>query len=443
MVKAGIERAILTLALRDKSILYEVFSEGIKGIHFGIKGNNVIYTVISHLVFNEGVESLDAMLIYNTIPVDTKEFVDELGGIEYIESLFKSCIVNNLAIYVKQLKEAYKTRKVIELMNKSLEDIEDLKGFEEVMGEFDLKVSELMLEGNKSKTYKVGTSMEERLKERAENPKDIYGYKIGWNKFDRISQGFQSNDLVVVVGESKTGKSTLLTNWTNILVKSGLCGVYFDTEMDDEEFDDRLLSIESSVPFEEIRNGKYSIDTEYGTAQNKMLAIKEAIERIKEYKLFHEYIPEFNMESVMSLSKKHKKENNVDFIVFDYIKMPKEDMGKQKNTNEYEKLGYITTCLKDLAGMLKIPILTACQSNRSQIGNTDPDAGSIQGSYKILQLASKLYFIRNKTDYELTSEGYRFGNQVLHIKFQRHGGAGENINIQFDKAICKQKEVSE
>lgn len=439
--RPGIERAVLSLALRDDNILSQLINENIQAKHFSIKGNSIIYNIILHLKFNLNIEKLDAMLMYSTVKDEkAKESLDELGGIEYIDTLFNSYIVNNLDFYIKELKESYKNREIYSKLLKAKEIIEDNGSIEETVNTLQNEVSDIILEDNETKEYKIGTNLRERMEERKEHPQEVYGYKVGWKRFDKISQGMQDNDLLVICAEPKTGKSTLLTNWAYSLCESGLSGAYFDTEMSDEEFEDRLLSIVSGVVFEEIRNGMCYIDTQNGKAIDKVSQINSAMDIIEKLELYHEYMPDFNIESVTAKAKKYKREKEIDFLMFDYIKLPTNEA--TKNVKEYEKLGYFTTCLKDLAGVLSIPVITACQTNRNQLGTTEPDASAIGGSFRILQMASKLYFLRNKTDYELQNEGLAYGNQVLHVAYQRHGGTGEKIYIQNDKPILRMSEVS-
>lgn len=137
-----------------------------------------------------------------------------------------------------------------------------------------------------------------------------------------------------------------------------------------------------------------------------------------------------------------KIQEQIDYCIFDYIKMPSSDVSGLNNAQEHQRLGFFTTCLKNMAGICDIPVITACQANRSELGNTNPDASSIGGSYRILQLATKLMFLRNKTDNELLIEGYAKGNQVLHIKYQRNGQGDMAVDVQFDRPILSMREVS-
>ena len=91
---------------------------------------------------------------------------------------------------------------------------------------------------------------------------------------------------------------------------------------------------------------------------------------------------------------------------------------------------------------MKIPIFTACQSNRSDLNTSTPDASNIGGSYRILQLATKLIFLVNKTDEMIAKDGFHNGNQQIIIKYQRNGASDcSPINIMYDKPILRQCEI--
>ena len=105
-------------------------------------------------------------------------------------------------------------------------------------------------------------------------------------------------------------------------------------------------------------------------------------------------------------------------------------------------LGFIASGLKDLAGTLKIPIYSACQENRSNPKETKKDETNVGGSDRILQLATKLIFLVNKSEEDILKEGQINGNQFMYIAYQRNGESDcPPINIFFDKPRLTQKEV--
>ena len=128
-------------------------------------------------------------------------------------------------------------------------------------------------------------------------------------------------------------------------------------------------------------------------------------------------------------------------LFFDYIKIPS-NQADFRTAQEYQKLGFFTSGLKDLAGILQIPVISACQANKEDVGSEGPNENNIGGSYRILQLASKLMFLYNKSEERIAKDGFQNGNQQLYIKFQRNGESDcPPINIMFDKPIIRQTEV--
>ena len=109
---------------------------------------------------------------------------------------------------------------------------------------------------------------------------------------------------------------------------------------------------------------------------------------------------------------------------------------------EYQALGFFTSGLKEMAGIINVPVFTAAQTNRNHLNSNTTDASNIGGSYRILLFDSKLVFLVNKSDESIAREGYANGNQQLIIKYQRNGASDcDPINIMFHKEILRQVEV--
>lgn len=430
------ERNILNIVMKNNDNLVLCSAQDLYAEHFAVEANQILYSVICYLTQN-GVKHFDSNTIYSVITdANALEVMNGIGGRNYIDGLLEQATIeDNLKLNIDLVKECNTKRMIYALGKQIQEEVIETKDIQKTMADLQSKLLTLSLDTeSKAEVYQFGDSAYERLKQRMDNPCDTFGYKIGWDNFDRITQGMGSNDLVVLVGPSKTGKSTWLLNVSDALsVKSGLKGLYIDTEMKDDEQEDRLVAIVSGVPFEEIRNGKFGQDTDYGLAEDKKQKVFDAIDLMKNTKMFHKYIPDFTIDKVSALIRKYKIQEDIDYVIFDYIKMPSSDVNSLSTAQEYQRLGYFTTCLKDMAGICGIPVITACQTNRNDLNTLDPDASSIGGSYRILQLATKCLFIRNKTLQELETENYRLGNQKLHIKYQRNGSGDEAIDVLFDR----------
>ena len=93
---------------------------------------------------------------------------------------------------------------------------------------------------------------------------------------------------------------------------------------------------------------------------------------------------------------------------------------------EYQLLGDITTVLKDLAGQLNIPAVTAVQINRS---------GQIADSDRIARFGDVIAQWMSKKPEDLEKDGYQAGTHKLVVRDTRRGGATpeEGIGYHFFK----------
>lgn len=443
--KLGTERNILSILVKSKNRVVECSADNVYAEHFSLKANQIIYSILVYLSQDESISRFDSTLIYNQITSEeAKKALDEAGGMDYLEALFLSPTMDNLSFYTKQLKDTALLRQVYKVTEEMQDDIINFKSnnTEELLNKFQERILDISInQADDSEIKIVGKGLREKLEQ--EQVKGILGYELGWANWDRVTQGLQPNDLTVICAESKTGKSTMLINMSIILsYQYGMSGLYIDTEMTTEEQEYRILACLSGVPFEELRNGKFKEDTIYGQANEKINKVEVALRQMEANPIHHVYMPTFNADKISALVRRYKIQHNIGYFVFDYLKISDGDVKSLQSAQEYQRLGFLTSSLKNLAGICQIPCITACQSNRSAVGNTSMDANQIGGSYRILQLATRLCFLRRKQNYEMAQEGYNKGNMVLKIAYQRHGSSdGVEFDFQFDFPILRFSEI--
>ena len=443
----GAERAILTIIMQNTDYVLRCEELGLKREHFSEKANRYIYSAVAYLL-GQGYTKIDSLAIINALDTKGKEAINEFGGMEYLDLILMSDIYSDtLGLYVDKVVNAYKRRNIYSLCEETkermLDDDINLPVLLNSMQDSLLGMS--LSDSDTGKVYKMGDKLADRLNERANAPKDVKGYKVGWNQYDKYTQGYQAGELTVFCAPSKTGKSAILMNHAmSLSVGSGINVLYISTEMTDEEMEERLASCISGVPYTEISNGMFARDTEHGLANDKIKRLVEANELIKKAPFYHIYMPDFTTEKVTALAKQKNLRGECDVLVFDYIKLPPSDVNGLQSAQEYQRLGYMTTCLKDLAGILSIPVISACQSNadESVLNGQKPGQSFIGGSKRILHMASKLFYLVNKSDEELARNGLDRGNQTLWLAFQRSGSSDlPPIDIYNNKPILRMEEA--
>ena len=416
--------------------------------HFTIPAHRHIFTSMMYL-YSKGMKPSALSIVEVITDKKAKEEIENFGGIGYLEDLSLMDIdESNLKIFCAKIKQTYARKELYDACesakNFMLTDESETLNPGELVGLVESKITEIANSAvNETSVYRMGTDLQTRLEERAKRPTLVAGLQVGWTVFDRVTNGGQAGDLIIVCARAKMGKSVVLTSWAKkFAIEDDLPVLYIDTEMTSEEQEDRLVAMITKIPVHEIITGLFAVDTENGTAKDKIAKIKEAIEKIKNAPYYHIYMPNFSAEKVTALAKQYKAKHNIQALFMDYIKIPASQGGSLQQVKEYQALGFFTSTLKDIAGMLKIPVYSAVQENRNDEKGTEKGAGNVAGSDRILQLATKLMFLYAKSDEQIARDSVLLGNRQIKIAYQRNGESDcAPINLQFDNQIVTIREV--
>lgn len=442
------ERSLLSLCLNNADLLVEVESNEVYSQHFTIPAHRHIFTAMMYL-YSKGTKPSPLSIMEVITDKKAKEEIENFGGLSYIEDMSLMDIdKSNLKIFCAKIKQTYARKELYDVCetakNFMLSDESEKLNPSELVGQIENKLTEIANSAiNETSVYKMGTDLQQRLEERAKQPTLVAGLQVGWTVFDRLTNGGQAGDLIIVCARAKMGKSVILTNWAKTFaIEDELPVLYIDTEMTSEEQEDRLVSMITQIPVQEIVTGLFAVDTENGTAQEKIQKIKNAVQQIKNAPYYHVYMPNFSAEKVTALAKQYKAKFNIQALFMDYIKIPASQGNSLQQIKEYQALGFFTSTLKDIAGTLKIPVYSAVQENRNDEKGTEKGAGNVAGSDRILQLATKLMFLYAKTEEQIERDSTLLGNRQLKIAYQRNGESDcPPINLQFDNQVVTIREV--
>ena len=227
---------------------------------------------------------------------------------------------------------------------------------------------------------------------------------------------YEKGEMVLIKAKKKDGKSALCLNEAVDKLILGVPTVYFDTEMADKLFHMRLMANLTGIDFYEIKNRTYRRFPEKVEAYNKCL------EWVKKQPFVHLYLPAPSKEEIYATCKILKYKMNLQFVIYDYIKMNEPDTGRN-----YNLLGDLTDFLKNtISGELELATLAAAQLNRS---------GDIADSDKIERSVSTTVLWRPKTAQEIDRDGVECGNYAACVDVNRNGERmdpeTEYIDIQF------------
>ena len=407
--------------------------------HFYYKELATLYYAMRKLVDHK-VLTFDALSIANVIEQSKsmKKHIENAGIkdlFEYIEDL-KMLSRNDYNEYntlVKRIMTLSFKRKTKDTLQALINECNSDK--EEDLNEFNYRLqnevsnipTEYMFDDDTPLLADVVDDIWEKIKSRR-TADGIIGIPSAYESINKYFT-YRQGELVIIAARAKVGKSQFVMNEVYHKLKNGVKCAIFDTELSDEIWLPRFLSLVTGLTVRQVETGRYDDEGER--------KINEVIEWIKKGTLTHIYDPEWNTSKIYTRAKTIKLKHGLDFLVYDYIKST--GSIEEKNMQEHQYLGFLTNFLKNnVAGDLDVAVLSSAQMSDSSMRISD--------SAKIQRYASTIaYWFKKDTD-KLLEDGADEGTHGLHIAYNRNGGChskdskGEPVdylNFVMDGDRCK------
>ena len=199
--------------------------------------------------------------------LDNKNKLQFIGGKEYLVSLAKGVpSAAPLDHYAEIIKQRSITRQLMQT-NRGIEDlIKNPQGLDgqKLLDEAERRIFALNDEANNSQSNIL--SMKElvpqsidRLQVLSESGSALIGASTGFKAMDKMLQGLQDGDLIVVAGRPSMGKTAFALNIAeNVALNEENPGgvLFFSLEMSAEQLTTRLLAGMSRFNQQDIRSGR-------------------------------------------------------------------------------------------------------------------------------------------------------------------------------------------
>ena len=217
-----------------------------------------------------------------------------------------------------------------------------------------------------------------------------------------------------------THNSTILSDICSksTLINPNMQALILDTEMQTNVIRFRIASSITGIPMWWLETGNFKNNKELLAKWNsKKSELAKAQGKVKHLQVAGKPIAE--IESIIQrwyLGQVGR--GNPAIVVYDYIKLTGEiEKGKQ----EYQLIGDKVDRLKELSVRMNIPILTACQLNRSAENGAD-DSSAIAQSDRLQWFAAYVGIFRRKTLEEQAEDGAQFGTHKMIELASRYQG---------------------
>jgi replicative DNA helicase len=187
------------------------------------------------------------------------------------------------------------------------------------------------------------------------------GVPTGFADLDRILNGLQPGQLIMVASRPGIGKSTLVSGWAqHAAIRHNLATAIFSLEMSKIEIITRILSAEARVPLHVLRSGKLS-DDDWTRLARRMGEISEA-------PLYVDDTPNMTLMEIRAKARRLRQRNDLKLVVVDYLQLmtsPKRVESRQQEVSD------LSRGLKLLAKELEVPVVAVSQLNRGPEQRTD------------------------------------------------------------------------
>jgi replicative DNA helicase len=227
----------------------------------------------------------------------------------------------------------------------------------------------------------VLSTVYDELKQRAENPCDIWGIPVGLPNLDKETGGQQPGELTLLAGEPGLGKTWFAIGSALEMAKSA-AGAFFSLEMGKEAITRRILAATSCTRSRNLRTGRVD--------ENDWIRIGKAMQELEAMPF---YLDDRSRDTggLRAALARMKRDANIRWFVLDYM-MLLEDYG----SNETEKTSNISRALKhicrdlDLAGFV---IHSVTKAGMDKAGSEANAKSNLRGSGQVIYDADLVLYL--------------------------------------------------
>lgn len=378
----------------------------LKPSDFANQSHKLIWEVILNLSGNG--HDINAVTVPSTLQdmgTDLSSYVMRLG----IDAVSQANLVNT----AYRLRKVARLRKAMEAINEAAAEINKNGDPEERLRNAMAKVADIGDDDGDQEIkdpVTVMTDVFHMMQAAFESKNGLIGISSGFENIDRMTGGFQKQDLIVVAAPPSCGKTTLTLNFAEhaaFLSKDPKKVLFFSLEMSAEQLLQKTIASLGNIFLSKVRNGQVLSDTE-NRGFERMARAQEIIQDRKD--CFR--IDDKGGQTVAEMHARAKRTamrlGGLDLIVVDYLHKIEAE-GESDATQIRAKI----RGMKNLAKKMNCPVIVLSQLNRSLVGR--PEMKNLLGSSAIEQESDVIMFL-----YDEDYEGNRGDHSLTEVIFAKN-----------------------
>lgn len=418
------ETSVLGSMMLSKDAIADVV-EHLRGEDFYKPAHETIYDVILDL-YASG-EPADAVTVSNALSKSGD--LARIGGAAYLHTLIQSVPTSaNAIFYAEIVRELALLRRLVTAGTRIVQMGYDAQGdTDDLINRAQSEVYQVTERRTTEDYVRLSEALQptiEEIERSGSHDGDTAGVPTGFYEFDELTNGLHPGQMIVIAARPGVGKSTLALDFArSAALHHEQTTVIFSLEMGRIELTTRLLSAESSIPLQKLRQGKLDDERDWTTLANTMGKINDA-------PLFIDDSPNMALTEIRAKCRRLKQQHDLKMVVIDYLQLM--TSGKRVESRQQE-VSEFSRSLKLLAKELEVPVIALSQLNRSAEQRNDkrPMVSDLRESGSIEQDADMVLLIHREDMYD--KESPHAGEAVIMVAKHRNGPTGE-ITVAFQGA---------
>ncbi|WP_026695838.1 replicative DNA helicase [Peribacillus kribbensis] len=421
------EQAVLGAIFLEPSSL-TVASEAMIPEDFYRSAHQKIFNVM--LKLSDAGKPVDLVTV--TEELQASKQLEDVGGVAYLSELAGSVpTAANIEYYARIVEEKSLLRRLIRTATTiAQEGYSREDEVESLLGEAEKNIMEVAQRKNSGafqnikdvlvRTYDNIELLHNRVG-------DITGIPTGFSELDRMTAGFQRNDLIIVAARPSVGKTAFALNIAqNVATKAGENVAIFSLEMGAEQLVMRMLCAEGNINAQNLRTGSLT-DEDWRKLTMAMGSLSNS-------GIFIDDTPGVRISEIRSKCRRLKQEHGLGMILIDYLQLIQGN--GRAGENRQQEVSEISRSLKSLARELQVPVIALSQLSRGVEQRQDkrPMMSDIRESGSIEQDADIVAFLYRDDYYDKESENKNIIEII--IAKQRNGPVG-TVSLAFVKEYNK------
>ncbi len=260
----------------------------------------------------------------------------------------------------------------------------------------------------------------------------LSGVPSGFPSVDRVTQGWQRSDLIILAARPSVGKTAFALNIArNAAVEANMPVAVFSLEMSADQLGKRLITTESGLSGEKIKGGVKLESYEW-------VQLEDTLKRLSKAPLYIDDTPGIPIMEFRTKAKRLVKQKGVRLIVVDYLQLmqgPAELRGLRE-----QEVAAISRTLKATAKELDIPIIALSQLSRNAVQRTGgmgkPQLSDLRESGSIEQDADMVIFI-HRPDFVGMSDNPEDKEKAYLVIAKHRNGEVCDIEMKYKAAQVK------